>query len=237
MNKYIVKTVKAIGSVPVVRRTLEKMFPQTFLRYKQKERADAFHQYGLESLRRFDECMTQNGYQYSMAFGSLLGAVREHGFIKHDLDIDIWMWKEDADERLIQVLESAGFKLLYSYSIADGKYGLEYTFDYHGVHIDVFFIYPAVDEHPYCCDFVERKQDGKYVWMPRRMQFPIVKQLQRVPFESLQLTIPENAVDLCKYFYGPTYMVPDPNWNWASTKKTMIEWTEVASEVVHQHHR
>ena len=59
--------------------------------------------------------MELNGYKYSLAFGTMLGAVREHGFIGHDLDIDVFVRIEDFNKNLIDCLKKAGFILKHTF--------------------------------------------------------------------------------------------------------------------------
>ena len=49
----------------------------------------------------FDNFCQKNGLKYVLAYGTLLGAVRHHGFIPWDDDIDVLMPRKDY-ERLIQ---------------------------------------------------------------------------------------------------------------------------------------
>lgn len=58
----------------------------------------------LETLVDFDEFCNEHGLRYSLAGGTLLGAVRHKGFIPWDDDIDICMPRPDWD-MLIQLLQ------------------------------------------------------------------------------------------------------------------------------------
>jgi lipopolysaccharide cholinephosphotransferase len=55
-----------------------------------------------EILDVIDKICVENGLRYSLAYGTLLGAVRHGGFIPWDDDIDIMMPREDY-ERLIEI--------------------------------------------------------------------------------------------------------------------------------------
>lgn len=52
----------------------------------------------LKILKMVDKVCRAEKIKYYLAFGSLIGAIRENGFIKWDDDIDIWMMKEDYDK-------------------------------------------------------------------------------------------------------------------------------------------
>lgn len=68
----------------------------------------------LEILKKFDAICRKEGLIYYLAYGTLLGAVREHGFIEWDDDVDIWMKRDDFEKFI---------KLYQNY--ADDKYFLQ----------------------------------------------------------------------------------------------------------------
>lgn len=63
---------------------------------------DEVHNVQLGLLQEFDRVCVKHGLQYFAIHGTLLGAVRHHGFIPWDDDLDFAMLREDYD-RLVQL--------------------------------------------------------------------------------------------------------------------------------------
>ena len=211
-----------------------------FFKSKQiEEQRVLFVNHAHDALRCFDECMRQANIHYSLAFGTMLGAVREHGFIRHDIDIDTMMWFDEYSESLPSLLEKRGFRQIHSFLVDGGKLGREDTYEYMGVQIDIFYIYPPVMQLPYCCDFLQRDCltfdacISKYgSLLPRRIELPFNREIKYTQFENMVLPVPSNAEEILAYRYGPDYMTPNPNWGVQSYNEHIIEWPEKAGILI-----
>lgn len=105
-------------------------------------------------MQEFHSFCERNGLRYSLAYGSLLGAVRHGGMIPWDDDIDLVMPREDY-ERLCQMYPSGDCTDRYQFvnnrnhPEINTKIGYFIDFstitetagvakDYHGIHVDVY---------------------------------------------------------------------------------------------------
>lgn len=203
-------------------------------KHKRQFEKDCAHlrECGMEVLSKFDACMKELNIPYSLAFGTLLGAVREHGFIKHDDDIDYTMWIDDYRPEMIDALAKYGFKHIHSFSVDGDRLGKEDTFLINDILVDIFYVFPPVDKLPYCCWFVDqpgcrsRKQSIKRYGglFTRRIEIPIDQSYSRVPFGNLLLPVPVNYSNILRCRYGEDYMIPKPGCK--SPTDFIVDWPE-----------
>ncbi len=209
------------ASIPFVKSVLNPIYDLYKQRLENKRNSN-FHRFSLNALRVFDECLTKNSIPYTLIFGSLLGAIRESGFIKHDLDIDVALFIEDRTPVLHRILDEAGFRLIRRFIIGDGSLGCEETYEFFhsGVTIDIFYICSPIDNYQYCCCWNKaegcatyresvKKIGGVY---PRRIDQPVNRVMVRAPFENIEVSITANAKECLEFAYGKSYMIPDPDF-------------------------
>lgn len=200
--------------------------------YKKNNSIKFFQEHGYEALKRFDECMIQCGHQYSLAFGTLLGAIRNNDFIPHDDDIDVAMWISDYTPKLIDDLHNYGIELLYSYSVENDSLGKELTFVYNGVHIDIFFFYKDASGITYCCDFIYQHgcssiDESIYRFgglLPRKILLPFSDSFTRTHIKDIEVNIPVNFEEILVNRYGEDYIIPKKGWR--PTTSSIIEMPE-----------
>lgn len=80
----------------------------------------------LNVLQAIDSFCTENGISYSMACGTLLGAIRHKGYIPWDDDIDIYLYRADYN-RLVNLFPD---KYLGSYELVSLEREKEWDFPY-----------------------------------------------------------------------------------------------------------
>ncbi len=105
-------------------------------------------------LQEFHTLCEKHNFRYSLAYGTLLGAVRHGGMIPWDDDIDLVMPREDY-ESLCQLYPTSDCKNRYQFVCNRNHpeiktkigYFIDYTTvtetagkhsDYHGIHVDVY---------------------------------------------------------------------------------------------------
>lgn len=68
----------------------------------------------LDTLKSIDKCCRENDINYSLAWGSMIGAVRHHGFVPWDDDIDLMMSRKDYN-RFLEVYNDPRFNIYTPY--------------------------------------------------------------------------------------------------------------------------
>lgn len=186
--------------------------------YPIDKRGGAWIEKALDDYQLVKEIFKQEfGYDLCIAYGTLLGFIRENGPIGHDDDLDATYIsrhedpKEIVKERneIIKVFEKQGH---YARPIANGQIHVVVN---DGVLVDVFTSWFSEDFfHLY---FAVRSSA-----INKDDVFP----LQETDFLSRRIYIPKKPEKMLKAIYGEGWAVPDPHFQWRVDAKTKAYFKE-----------
>lgn len=229
-----------VGKIPFLKKLLRPLY-DSYRQHIRNNRNRAYRKNALDILKEFDEVMIENGFRYSVYAGTLLGAIREKGFIKHDIDIDTVMFNKDYSEKLQDVLLAAGFKKIHSYMVEDGKLGREETYEKKSVTVDIFYVYDDGISPIYQCDFCgvpgsyshehSMKKFG-YV-IARKLEFPVSYEVLRLPFETIEVNVMSNYKEWLTGRYGSDFMIPNPKFHDKGDNPAIKVWSEVKAKMLY----
>ena len=191
--------------------------------YIKPRRHAHMRRYGVPMLKAFDRALTGAGIPFSPVYGTLLGAIREKGFIPHDDDADMGVWNSMIPgglDALHKALEAEGFTLSRTLLVDGGEFAREETWKWNHIGVDIFFFdkldgdlsrgymfYPFRD----CSSYKEsvKKHGGLRVV---EFEVPFSPTTERLPFESITLPVTTVAEGFVVARYGLDWRTPDPTF-------------------------
>lgn len=143
-------------------------------------------QIAFENLVLLVDILNKAGITASPAYGSLLGIIRDNGFIEWDEDIDMFILKEDKDKFLNALwdLKEAGFEL-----IREIRVGHLYSVMRKGEYIDFYVMEPLTPE-------VRTTLGGGFVFEK------YLKDLIDWNFKGLTIKVPREYENCLEFMYG-----------------------------------
>jgi len=144
-----------------------------------------------KNLHDFKKVMDMHEINYGLWFGTLLGAIREGGFISYDEDIDIYMHEEDRKKILNALFdfEKYGFKVA-RYRPKEGLLSLIRDNDY----IDTYFYKKILNKRK----MGNNTLDAKYL-----------EYTENLDFLGEQLPVPVNSKEVLRVLYGEDWNIPN----------------------------
>lgn len=224
MRDFVVKILVRLG--------LYKPIVELINRVKFDNQARRMKRDGLAMLTEADKVLTKMGVRAFLTYGALLGAYREHGFISYDPDIDLGVLETELPKDLHERMENAGFHLLRQNYIGVTGQVVEETYEYHKIHLDVFFYIKAGKDF---YSVIQRRHETKE-WkeanatdgFPCDRSYVPACDFERRDFLGLQIYMPVDTEGWLKAIYSDSYMTPIKNWT-AKDYKTRIVHTEERS--------
>ena len=158
----------------------------------------AIKHHGFDALKVINQLLHSHNINYWLHAGTLLGIIRDKGFIVSDTDIDIGVWYDTSvQKKLEQVLTENGFIKMWEFSCEDKI--REQRFEYKGVGIDFCFFLKA-KKYSYASAF---DNDAKgYYLIEDRYHIDAFNRLTSVKSNGADLCIPVNYEHVLKSLYG-----------------------------------
>jgi hypothetical protein len=172
----------------------------------------------LNLLNDVHNVLKQLNLKHFIIDGTLLGAVREGGFIPHDLDVDMGVFAEEWDNETLSkfvVLCKNNFINIHHLFGDLSKY-FEIALTRDGVKCDLFFY----------------RRDGKYRIfhafrnggrnLPEDVityEYPaeLIENIRPMIFQGEYYPAPADPVKVLEAKYGPEWKTPNKKWNWATS--------------------
>lgn len=184
----------------------------------------SFAKYGLQTLDLAVKAAKQSDAQLFLAFGTLLGAYRNKGFIPYDCDLDTGMLASQSSDLFVEKMIQSGFVHKRRYFVKESNRVCEDKFQYKGVSIDVHYFYTD-DSGALSCELCLPHESKDWRSANATDGFPSI--VRSCPFSTfseqqflgVQCYMPDSVVDWLKALYGENFMVPNPNWSMSDHQK------------------
>jgi hypothetical protein len=142
-----------------------------------------------------------------LIYGTLLGAIRDKGFIPWDNDVDLGILEEDWKDEYLTALKK-------TFIVKDYKWVTDEVVDKSKIgntsHLSI------LSPDHICFDIFTKGKDGHRYYSAKDekliVRFPekFVKPLKTIDFYDMKVQIPENAEEFLEWNYGD-WKVPDKN--------------------------
>lgn len=149
-----------------------------------------------DNLLDFKKVLETRHVPFLIMHGTLLGAIRENDFIKHDIDIDTCVMNEKALVNAIPSLAKVGLNLCRY------EKGLIYSFIRDSVYIDVYIVNKI--------NGLIRPFYVKYLnhYIPRKYFI----NTKKIFFLNTYFSIPNHTEGLMEFWYGKNWKTPISNF-------------------------
>ncbi len=211
MKEFIKAALKNSGLGRLVYEPLHKLYRL----YSIPHRRHLLRKNGVIVLKHLADVFRRHEITAYATYGTLLGFVREGGFIPTDDDIDIGIlpgrW---TPSKLLRVLLNyEGFSFVFAFSY--GGHVSEFKLSYMGVPVDFFFYEDMGDSfkaHAYYY-FPSMTYPSEKANTAKMIVEPKVDQLAEIDVFGIKFPVPKEYENVLKQLYGADWRIPNAKWD------------------------
>lgn len=216
MKEFVKKVLKSSKFGSLIYEPLHKLYRL----YSVPARRRVLKRVGKAVLADLVRIVDKHGIPAFPCCGTLLGFIRDGGFMPHDDDMD---WSVIPGEwtpvRVLKTLLDEGFEYVFGF-VYDGKL-IEFNLRYKGLPID-FIMYD--DDGKYFNEHVFYYVPGTNYPSPNANTvkvFPNMRffELTRREIYGIQVPVPKDAEAVCADHYGPKWNIPDAKYKGDANSK------------------
>lgn len=208
---------------------LQRKWSAYICKKNRKKQCVLLQKEGLSALMAMQKACDEAHVCFGLEFGTMLGAYREHGFIKFDNDIDLTMISTDCTRDFENILLKYGFykKRAFYLETIDEKGRLtrkltEIALSYNGLQVDIFFAFPITDSlrsiFVYCQPSIGNKMTVKEFLLPYD-----TNEQHKVNIKGVYFNVFSEPQHTLSSIYGDDFMTPKKNANATNNKRSIVK--------------
>jgi len=169
------------------------------------------HEVALKNICDISEVLKEFNCKHWVQDGTLLGFVRENGFISHDPDTDMGILFDSFTPECLKEILLKGFSLQYLFGYIENSFEIALTRS--GVKTDLFFHYINENNQQYHCAFANFTSKGN-----SRFDF-LYKPFETKEKEYLgyNFSVPFDEMEFIETKYGSNWSTPQAAWCYATS--------------------
>ena len=195
-------------------KSLQRLYSRVKVAKIERNNRANLHKNGYKVLEEITNALSQSNLKVFCAFGTLLGFIRDEGFIENDDDIDMGIIKDENFSwcELENCLSSIRMKKTRQFELAGEV--TEQTYTKYGVGVD-FFLYRknegCMTANVYWIDEGRTyDREGGHSVMYR--DCPIIHGVDVIKKREINIPIPINYEEYLVANYGENWKIPDPTY-------------------------
>lgn len=190
-------------------RFVRKIFFRSFLRKRNRSiKID-----GEKIISQVEQALSQQDLTFFIAYGSLLGLIRDQKMLEWDYDIDyaILVDSHFSWDKLKQAMEQINFTLAHQFKC--DSLLTEQTYHCGQIYIDFFGCFPSEDTcRTYSYYFKKDQEYPENTFSVRTLDTVKITGTKIYELNGRSYHIPNETEQYLSDLYKPTWRIPDPNW-------------------------